>query len=190
MDPTFNKMYMDCNPSEISHRWGIIQQACNKWHGIQQEVMDQQESGASIEDLVRSAPLLADFYLQLFSQSCVVAMFEMYRTNNEDVEFKFIHVFKRIEKCDKWVLVRASLGKGKDITFDPTSPLPAVGQGRLEMGNKKAKQAREDALAMEWLQSSIKKCIAGVAMNYAAREGKEAAREVKFDAWWDKMFEK
>jgi hypothetical protein len=43
---------------------------------------------------------------------------------------------------------------------------------------------------MERLQSSIKKCIAGVATNYAAREEKEAARKVKFDTWWNKMFEK
>jgi thioredoxin-like negative regulator of GroEL len=50
---------------------------------------------------------------------------------------------------------------------------------------------------MERLQSRIEKCIAGVAMNNAAREEKEAAREekeaareVKFDARWDKMFEK
>jgi hypothetical protein len=55
------------------------------------------------------------------------------------------------------------------------------------MGNKKAKQAREDATTMERLQSSIEKCIAGVATNYAAREEKEVAREVKFDARWDKM---
>jgi hypothetical protein len=34
-------------------------------------------------------------------------MFKMYHANNEDIEFKFIHVFKRIEKCDKWALVRA-----------------------------------------------------------------------------------
>jgi aryl carrier-like protein len=87
-------------------------------------------------------------------------------------------------------MVRASLGKGKDVAFDPTSPLSATGQGHPEMGNKKTKQSREDASAMERLQSSIKKCIPGVAMNYAAREEKEAAREVKFDARWDKMFEK
>jgi hypothetical protein len=114
----------------------------------------------------------------------------MYRDDNEDVEFKFIHVFKRIEKCDKWAMVRASFGKEKDVAFNPTAPLPAAGQGRPEMGNKKAKQAREDAPAMERLQSSIEKCITGVATNYAAREEKEAAREVKFDARWDKMFEK
>jgi hypothetical protein len=106
----------------------------------------------------------------------MLKMFKMYREDNKDVEFKFIHVFKRIEKCDKWTMVRASLGKGKDFTFDPTAPLSAAGQGRPDMGNKKAKQAREDAPAMERLQSSIEKCIAGVVMNSAAREEKEAAR--------------
>jgi hypothetical protein len=120
----------------------------------------------------------------------MLKMFKMYHTDNEDVEFKFIHVFKRIEKCDKWDLVRASLGKGKDVAFDPPTSLSAARQGRPELGNKKAKQAREDAPAMERLQSSIEKCIAGVAMNYAAWEEKEVAREEKFDAWWDKMFEK
>jgi hypothetical protein len=67
MDLAFNKMHMDRNPFRMSHHWGIIQQACNKWHGIQQEVMDRQESGTSIEDLVSRAPLLAGSYLHLFS---------------------------------------------------------------------------------------------------------------------------
>jgi hypothetical protein len=58
------------------------------------------------------------------------------------------------------------------------------------MGNKKAKQVREDAPAIEQLQSSIEKCIAGVVKNIAVREEKEAGREVKFDARWEKMFEK
>jgi hypothetical protein len=35
MDPMFNKVHMDRNPSGMSHHWGIIQQACNKWNGIQ-----------------------------------------------------------------------------------------------------------------------------------------------------------
>jgi hypothetical protein len=87
-------------------------------------------------------------------------------------------------------MVRASLGKGKDFAFDPTAPLTAVGQGCPDMGNKKAKKAREDASVMEWLQSSIEKCIAGVAANNMAREEKEAAREVKYNARWAKMFEK
>jgi hypothetical protein len=71
----------------------------------------------------------------------MLKMFKMYRAKNEDVEFKFIHVFKRIKKYDKWAMVRASLGKGKDVAFDPTASLPAARQGCPEMGNKKAKQA-------------------------------------------------
>jgi hypothetical protein len=67
MDSTFNKIHMDCKPSGMSHRWGIIQQAFNKWHGIQQEVMDPEESGTSIEDLVSRASLLAGWHLHLFS---------------------------------------------------------------------------------------------------------------------------
>jgi hypothetical protein len=113
----------------------------------------------------------------------MLKMFKMYCEDNEDVKFKFIHVFKRIKKCDKWAMVRASLGKGKDVAFDPTAPLPAAGQGRPKMGNKKAKQAQEDAPAMERLQSSIEKCIAGVVKNYAAREEKEAARIIAPFSW-------
>jgi hypothetical protein len=67
MDSAFNKIHMDHNPSGMSHHWGLIQQACNKWHGIQQKVMDHQESGTSIEDLVSRAPLLAGWHLHLFS---------------------------------------------------------------------------------------------------------------------------
>jgi hypothetical protein len=70
----------------------------------------------------------------------MLKMFKMYRDDNKDVEFMFIHVFKRIEKCDKWAVVRESLGKGKDFSFDPTAPLLAARQGHPEMGNKKAKQ--------------------------------------------------
>jgi hypothetical protein len=72
----------------------------------------------------------------------MLKMFKMYCADNEDIQFKFIHVFKRIEK---WALLRASLGKGKDVAFDPSASLPAGEQGHPEMANKKAKQAREDA---------------------------------------------
>jgi hypothetical protein len=43
---------------------------------------------------------------------------------------------------------------------------------------------------MERLQSSIEKCIAGVATTNAAREEKEVASEVKFDARVATKFEK
>jgi hypothetical protein len=46
-------------------------------------------------------------------------MFQAYRDDNSEVEFKFIHVFERIKTCEKWALVRASLlsGQGKRHHF-------------------------------------------------------------------------
>jgi hypothetical protein len=112
----------------------------------------------------------------------MLKMFKTYHEDNDDVEFKFIHVFKRIKKCDKWALVRASLGKGKDTAFDPMAALPVAGKACPEMGNKKAKLARDEARAMEKLQSTIDKCLAGVVTNNAAREEKYVAKEEKADA--------
>jgi hypothetical protein len=43
---------------------------------------------------------------------------------------------------------------------------------------------------MERLQSSIDKCLGGVAANNAAREEKYTVREEKVDARWEMMFEK
>jgi hypothetical protein len=37
----------------------------------------------------------------------------------------------------------------KRLHFDPTVPLPTIEQGRPDMGNKMAKQEREDAPAIE-----------------------------------------
>jgi hypothetical protein len=71
----------------------------------------------------------------------MIKMFQAYRNDNDDVEFKFIHVFKRIKTCEKCAEVRASLGKEKDVAFDITVALPATGKGCLAMGNKKAKLA-------------------------------------------------
>ena len=40
----------------------------------------------------------------------MIRMFEMYRQDNKDAEFKFLYVFTRIEKCEKWAEVRLNLG--------------------------------------------------------------------------------
>ena len=40
-------------------------------------------------------------------------MSEMYRQDSKGAEFKFLHVFSRIENCEKWAEVRLNLGKGK-----------------------------------------------------------------------------
>jgi hypothetical protein len=67
LDPDFNKVHMDRYESGMSHHWGIIQTACNKWHGIQKEIMDRQESGTNIGDLVSHTSLLAGWHCAFFS---------------------------------------------------------------------------------------------------------------------------
>ena len=44
-------------------------------------------------------------------------MFAAYRNDNDGLEFKFIHVFSRIEMCDKWTDVRTDLAKNG--MYDP-----------------------------------------------------------------------
>ena len=39
----------------LQNHWGIIQQHCSKWHGIQEEIAHRPESGANHEDVVRFA---------------------------------------------------------------------------------------------------------------------------------------
>ena len=61
-------------------------------------------------------------------------MFAMYRDDNGDQEFKYLHVFKRIHKCEKWADVRRTLAQAKE-TYKPGAPTPDAGDGRPK-GNK------------------------------------------------------
>ncbi|KAE8813756.1 putative methionyl-tRNA synthetase [Hordeum vulgare] len=66
----------------MANHWATIQQACNKWHGIQEEVMAREESGANFK-------------------RHMVRIFDMFHRDNIDQDFKFLHVFTRIESCEK-----------------------------------------------------------------------------------------
>ena len=44
-------------------------------------------------------------------------MLEAYK-NDENADFKFLHVFVVIEACEKWAEVRRSIGKGKEYVPD------------------------------------------------------------------------
>lgn len=57
----------------------------------------------------------------------------MYRDDTES-DFKFHHMFDKIEKCQKWLDTRVSLTKAKDGVYNPEAPPPAVGEGRPELG--------------------------------------------------------
>ena len=81
----------------------------------------------------------------------MVWMFEAFR-DDEKVDFKFLHVFIKIEGCEKWAQVRLSLRKGKE--YVPDTPAAGAVDGRAD-GHKKAKAARDEALAGAKLQASI-----------------------------------
>ncbi|KAE8821629.1 putative methionyl-tRNA synthetase [Hordeum vulgare] len=86
----------------MSNHWSMIHTACNKWHGIVEEVAARPESGANVK-------------------GHMVWMFAMYRADNEDQEFKFLQVFTRIESCQKWREIRLALDKAKE-TYNPDAP--------------------------------------------------------------------
>jgi hypothetical protein len=52
VDPYFNKTVMVCGEKAMATHWGIMQAACNKWHGIQEEIADHPISGADFETKV------------------------------------------------------------------------------------------------------------------------------------------
>ena len=48
-DPEFKTVYMERGEKAMANHWGIIQEACSKWHGIIEEVAARPESGADVE---------------------------------------------------------------------------------------------------------------------------------------------
>ncbi|KAK1680988.1 hypothetical protein QYE76_041836 [Lolium multiflorum] len=91
------------------------------------------------------------------------------------IEFKFVHVFARIETCDKWTEVRTALARA-NVPFDPNATATPVVVGR-PVGNKKAKTMRDAAMAIEMLHSSISACIADAATHAATRAEQAAKME-------------
>ena len=100
------------------------------------------------------------------------AMITAYREDNDDVEFKFVHVFARIETCEKWADVRTALAKA-NAPFDPNAMATPAAVGR-PVGYKKAK-AMDAAPAIEKLHSSILACIAD-AYTHAATWAEQATK--------------
>ena len=85
----------------------------------------------------------------------MVRMFDAYRQDNKDADFKLLHVFARIESCEKWREVRLTLAKGKDDVYNPDALAPAAADG-CPNGHNKTKAARDAASTAERLHSSIK----------------------------------
>jgi hypothetical protein len=49
VDPYFNKTVMTRGKKAMGTHWGIMQTACNRWHGIQEEIEARPVSGADFE---------------------------------------------------------------------------------------------------------------------------------------------
>ncbi|CAM0946287.1 unnamed protein product [Alopecurus aequalis] len=148
IDPDFATCVTERGQKAMANHWANIQTACNKWHGIQEEVANRPKSGANREmELVR--------------------MLEAYK-NDENMDFNFLHVFVVIEGCEKWAEVRRSIGKGKE--YVPDAVAAGASEGRPPMGHKKAKAARDGAPAAAKLQASIETCIADAQTQTVKRE--------------------
>ncbi|KAE8805821.1 putative methionyl-tRNA synthetase [Hordeum vulgare] len=106
----------------------------------------------------------------------MVQMFEMFRRgSNTDADFKFLHVFTRIESCVKWGEVQLALAKAKDGVYNPDAPVSKAAEGRPH-GNKKAVKVRDSVPAFKRLHASIEQCITNAESHSAMREEKSEAR--------------
>lgn len=107
----------------------------------------------------------------------MVRAYQMYREDTK-TEFKFLHVFTRIEACQKWADTRAGLARGG--VYNPVAPVPGAAEGRPELGQKASKAAKLMGPPTERLQASLEKCMADARMH-------AVARDEKFDERWKSM---
>ncbi|CAM0881035.1 unnamed protein product [Alopecurus aequalis] len=170
LDPEFAVCTIDCGEKAMANHWAAIQQACNKWHSIQEEVRNRPQSGSNVEQRM-------------------VHMFDMYRRDNNYAEFKFLHVFTRIESCEKWKEVHLALAKTKDGVYNPDAPTDPASASRPE-GNKKAKAAKAKAPAAERVQAAIEQCIADAKDQAIAKQQMNAEREEMINARWAALMKK
>ncbi|KAE8780198.1 D-2-hydroxyglutarate dehydrogenase, mitochondrial [Hordeum vulgare] len=71
----------------------------------------------------------------------MIRLFAMYHTDNADQEFRFLHVFSRIDSCEKWREVWIALDKPK-VTYNPDAPTPDAAEGCPD-GTKKSEGGEE-----------------------------------------------
>jgi hypothetical protein len=162
VDPYFNKKVMVRGEKAMATHWGIMQAACNKWHGIQEEIADHPVSGADFETKV----CLLAFSVDLGPPSCDDAgfsaqmrrAFDMYGDDSDNHQFKYLNVFARIEGCKKWAEVRRTLSKNKDEQYNPDAPTASASAGRPKLGQKKLKELKKSGHPGDRLQASFGKC--------------------------------
>ncbi|KAK1631958.1 hypothetical protein QYE76_006273 [Lolium multiflorum] len=124
----------------MATHWGLMQTACSKWHGIQEECDKRPISGQDLEQKLRRA-------------------LDMY-TDDTGLQFKFLNVYARLENCEKWKETRTTLSKSKTEQYNPDAPAASAAEGRPELGQKKLKELKKTGNPADRMQASIDKCWA------------------------------
>ncbi|KAK1601474.1 hypothetical protein QYE76_048199 [Lolium multiflorum] len=111
VDPYFKKTNMNVYRGDkaMATHWGIMQTACSKWHGVQEEIARVPISGHDLEQKLRRA-------------------LDMY-TDDTGLQFKFLNVYARLEHCEKWREVRTTLSKSKTEQYNPDAPAACASEG-------------------------------------------------------------
>ncbi|KAE8805174.1 putative methionyl-tRNA synthetase [Hordeum vulgare] len=133
----------------------MIQTASSKWRGTIEEVAARPKSGANLEGQM-------------------ISMFSMYHANNEDQEFRFLHVFSQIELCENCREVRFALDKANE-TYESDARAPLAAEGRRD-DTKKSRATRDATPATKPLQALIQQCIADTKSSAPKRKEKSVAR--------------
>ena len=94
--------------------------------------------------------------------------------------FKFLNVFSRIEKCEKWAEVRKNLAKNKNEQYNPDAPAAAASDGRPELGQKKLKELKKMGHPADRMQASFDKCWTDARTHATGRDD-------KFNGRWKEM---
>nr|XP_045089301.1 uncharacterized protein LOC109734644 [Aegilops tauschii subsp. strangulata] len=159
VDPYFKGVYMQRGSKAMVNHWGRIQGRATNGMGSSRRSWLAR----------RAAPALRIRYA-----TPLLRMFALYRQSNSDAEFKYLHVYKRIDKCEKWAEVRRTLDKAKE-TYKPDTPTPGASEGRPD-GNKGAKKGKHADAATARVQESIEHCLANAQARAVLREEKTEAR--------------
>ncbi|XP_071678392.1 uncharacterized protein [Lolium perenne] len=127
VDPYFKKTNMNVfrGDKAMATHWGLMQTACSKWHGIQEECEKRPISGHDLEQKLRRA-------------------LDMY-TDDTGLQFKFLNVYARLENCEKWKEVRTTLSKSKTEQYNPDAPAASAAEGRPNSA-KKLKELKKTGL--------------------------------------------
>ena len=97
----------------------------------------------------------------------------MYKQKNDNTEFRYMHVFTKIEDHEKWKKTRLNLREaGQPYDLDATADASAG----HPIGNKKAKTERAVAAAADKFDENIVKLLAACSSNAKERAEASAAR--------------